>query len=278
MARRCVYTVLYGQYDCLPPQEVQERSGLPFIAFVDPESPPREVHGWTLRWLPPRLRGDPVRSARFVKLHPHLLLPEFEESLYIDCTVRLRVPPEAVFEAMLEGQARAMACCAHSHRTSVLDEVRAVIALGYDDPGVIRRQLEAYAAQGLGGTGPLVWSGMQVRRHHDPELVRFNTLWWEQVLRFSRRDQISFPFLAEQEGFEVTAHPIDNEESVLHCWPVPRTRARSPWRGEAASGHLATLIAEVARAARVMPAELVRLHTDVADAQPLKIKAGSQIS
>lgn len=244
MARRCVYTALYGAFDSLPPVPA---GGMPCIAFVDPDSPPAEAHGWTLRPLPPRVPGDTVRSARFAKLHPHLLLPEFDESLYLDCSVRLRQPPEAVFAALLDSQAAPMACCAHSHRSAVLDEVRAVLALGYDDPGLVRRQLEDYAAQGLRGGGPLIWTGMLARRHHDPALARFGTLWWEQVLRFSRRDQIAFPYLAEREGFAVAVHAIDNEDSPLHEWPVPRARTRAPWRPARAAPDpgLAALIREI---------------------------------
>jgi len=245
MPRRCVFTVLYGPYDSLPP--VGTGSGLPHIAFMDCDSPPPEAQAWEIRRLPQRLAGDTVRSARFVKLHPHLVLPEFDESLYLDCSVRLRQAPEALFAALLDAQPHAMACFAHSHRSCVQDEVRAVLALGYDDPGIIRRQIEAYAAQGLRGSGPLVWTGLLLRRHHEPGMVRFNTLWWEQVLRFSRRDQIAFPFLAEREGFAVQVHPIDNEESDFHTWPVPRDRPRAPWRPAvpAAGGALSKLIGEL---------------------------------
>lgn len=227
--RRCVYTVLYGALDRLPPLD---GAGMAAIAFVEPDFPPGEANGWTLRHLPPRLPGDPVRSARFAKLHPHLLLPDFNESLYIDCTVRLRQPPRALFAALLDGHAAPLACPAHSHRTSVLDEVRAVLALGYDDPALIRRQVAAYAALGLSGTGPLAWCGLLLRRHHDAKLARFSALWWEQVLRFSRRDQIALPFLAEQEGFFPHLHALDNEESPFHVWPVPRERVRALWAVE----------------------------------------------
>lgn len=231
--RRCVYTVLYGQLDCLPPLEP---AGMAAIAFVDPAFPPEEANGWTLRSLAPRLPGDPVRSARFAKLHPHLLLPDFNESLYIDCSVRLRQPPQALFAALLDGQASPLACLAHSHRSSVLDEVRAVLELGYDDPALIRRQVAAYAALGLRGDGPLAWCGLLLRRHHHSKLVRFSALWWEQVLRFSRREQIAFPFLAEQQGFRAVLHPLDNERSPFHVWPVPRERVRAPWWAERPEG------------------------------------------
>ncbi len=228
MARSCVYTVLYGDRDRLHAQKVLAASGLDFIAFTD--DPAANWPGWTCRTLPQRLPGDPVRSSRYVKLHPHALLPDYDASIYIDATVLLRQPPEALFAALLDGQGNPMACLAHSHRKCVLDEVRAVLSLNFDDPARCLRQMAAYAQAGWRGSVPLIWSGLLLRRHHDPGVVATMEAWWEHVLLFSRRDQLSFAFVAEQQGLAFTAHALDNEESLFHQWPVPRERQRAPWR------------------------------------------------
>ena len=251
MTRRCVYTVLYGDTDRLHPQPVRVNSGLDFIAFTD--DPAAAWPGWTCRLLPQRLPGDPVRSARYVKFHPHVLLPDYDASLYIDATVLLRQPPEALFAALLDGHSETMACFAHSHRDCVLDEVRAVLELGYDDPELCLRQMAAYARAGWTGTVKLTWSGLLLRHHHQPAVIAVMQLWWEHVLRFSRRDQLSFAFVAEHQGFAFTAHALDNEDSPFHQWPVPRDRPRPPWQaarptavpGDGFQSRLHALVAEL---------------------------------
>jgi hypothetical protein len=225
--RCCVYTTLYGTFDTLPEQPVRQDSQLDFIAFVG--DPTLVSETWTLRHLPPRIAADPVRSSRYPKLHPHLLLPEYQASLYIDCSVQLKHPPEALFEALLFGQTETMACLRHSHRDNVLDEVRAVLHLGYDDPDRCLQQLCAYADTGFRGTVPLTWSGVMLRFHHHPDVSGLMEAWWEHVLRFSRRDQLSFGYLAEKRGFSFAAHALDNEDSPWHRWPVPRERERAQW-------------------------------------------------
>ena len=226
--RCCVYTTLYGTLDTLPEQVVCQDSRLDFIAFVG--DPALVSETWTLRHLPPRIPADPVRSSRYPKLHPHLLLPEYQASLYIDCSVQLKHPPEAIFDALLFGQTETLACLSHSHRDNLLDEVRAVLQLGYDDPDRCLQQLCAYADTGFQGTVPLTWSGLMLRYHHHPDVSGFMEAWWEHVLRFSRRDQLSFGYLAETRGFSFKAHALDNEDSPWHRWPVPRDRQRAPWR------------------------------------------------
>jgi len=230
MPRRCVYTVLYGNTDTLPAQTVRGASALDFIAFID--DPAAAVPGWTCRLLPQRIPGDPVRSARYVKFHPHLLLPDYDASLYIDCTVRLRQPPEALFAALLDGHSETMACLAHSHRDCVLDEVRAVLTLGYDDAELCLRQMADYARAGWRGEVRLTWTGLLLRHHHHPQVIATMQMWWENVLRYSRRDQLSLAFVAERLGFTFAVHAFDNEDSPFHQWPVPRERARAPWQTE----------------------------------------------
>ena len=225
--RSCVYTTLYGNLDSLPEQPVRQYSQLDFIAFVD--DPGIVSNTWSLRQLPARIATDLSRSARYPKLHPHRLLPDYEASLYIDCTVQLQQPPEAIFENLLFGHSETMACLRHSHRDNVLDEVRAVLHLDYDDPDRCLQQLSDYARAGFRGLVPLTWNGMLLRFHHHPAVSSFMELWWEQVLRYSRRDQLSFGYLAEQRDFPFAAHAIDNEDSPWHRWPVPQDRVRAPW-------------------------------------------------
>jgi hypothetical protein len=225
--RCCVYTALYGNFDKLPEQPVRAASAVDFIAFVG--DPALASRTWTVRHLPPRLPGDPVRSARFVKTHPHILLPDYDASLYIDCTVMLKQPPEALFDGLLFGRSETMACFRNNQRDNVPDEALTVLNLGYDDPDVYLRQLRAYADTEYRGIVPLIWGGLLLRFHHHASVVAMMERWWEHVLRYSRRDQLSFSYLAEILDFPFVGHALDNENSVWHSWPVSRSRVRAPW-------------------------------------------------
>ncbi len=225
--RRCVYTALYGAHDQLPEQPVRAFSGLDFIAFVG--DPAIRSETWEIRHLPALLPDDPVRSSRFPKLLPHRVLPEYDASLYIDCTVRLAQPPEALFADLLDGHSTTMACLRHHERFNVLDEALAVIELGYDDPAVCLAQVAAYRRAGLTGGVPMIWGGMLLRNHANPVVTACMERWFAHVLRYSRRDQLSFPYVAEELGFPFVAHPYSSLASPWHSWPHPRERSRAAW-------------------------------------------------
>jgi hypothetical protein len=228
MTRCCVYTVLYGQDEPLPEQPVRADSAVDFIAFVG--DPALASETWQLRHLPPLLPDDPVRSARYVKTHPHILLPDYDASLYIDCAVLLLRPPEAFFADLLFGVTDTMALVRHCQRDTIAEEADAVATWNLDDPLVCAEQMQAYALDGHAGTVPLMWAGLLLRFHNDPRVVACMEAWFAHVMAFSRRDQLAFPHVAEKLGFPFHALDFDTRESAWHRWPIDPFKQRAPWR------------------------------------------------
>jgi hypothetical protein len=227
MTRCCVYTVLYGQDEALPEQPVRADSAVDFIAFVG--DPALTSTTWQVRHLPLLLPDDPVRSSRYVKMHPHVLLPDYDASLYIDCAVLLLRPPEAFFESLLFGVTDTMAILRHCQRDNIAEEADAVATWNLDDPLVCAEQLQAYALDGHTGAVPLMWAGMMLRFHNDPRVVACMETWFAHVMAFSRRDQLAFPYVAEKLGFPFHALDFDTRESDWHHWPIDPHKQRAPW-------------------------------------------------
>ncbi len=234
MLRRVVYTVLYGQQNALVELPVRRDSAIDFIAFVD--DPTLRSDTWTIRHLPPLLPTDIIRSSRFPKICAHRVLPDYDVSLYIDTKVRLTARPEEIFADLLEGQTSTMACLRHDSRATIDDEAEAIIGLGLDRADICRAQLAAYRRDGFAGTVPLTWSGMLLRYHHEPIVRETMERWFAQVLRYSRRDQISFPYVAEKSGLGFVAHPFSNRETKWHQWPVAPSHVRDGYWESAIEG------------------------------------------
>jgi len=224
----CVYTVLYGTADCLQeyPQDIRET--MDFIAFVDDPTITSET--WKLRQLRPRFPADLPRSSRWVKLQPHLLLPEYDASLYVDCTVDLLVPPQTLFQDLLFGQTDTMALIRHSMHEGLEREVAAILSLDLDSPARMLSQFQAYASTGFQASETLIWCGIMLRWHHHPEVIALMQSWLEHVLLYSRRDQLSLPYLLQHSAADPVLHPIDNRASRYHRWPSSLTRQRADWR------------------------------------------------
>ena len=89
--RRCkrvvVYTAIIGNYDELRAPLIVDPD-IDYVAFVD---------DWVMAVPAPWIRrsysrehGSDRLTARFIKTHPHLLLPEYEVSVWVDAAFQIR--------------------------------------------------------------------------------------------------------------------------------------------------------------------------------------------
>jgi hypothetical protein len=219
----CVYTALIGQYEDLNEQPVRARSAMRFICITD--DPRLSSDSWEIRLIQPVFPMDPIRSQRDVKLRPHVHLPEFEGSIYIDNSVVLTEPPEALWALRPSGTALAQP--RHSGRESVMDEFLEVSRLGFDDQTRIFEQLNHYLLN-----DPEVleqrpfWSAILLRDHRDARLRRTMDIWIAHLCRYSRRDQLSINMALHLGGISAHALDLHNLLSPFHRWPVAPGRDR----------------------------------------------------
>ncbi len=223
-ANRCIYTSLVGRYEALNEQPVAASSQFRFICLTD--DPELTSTSWECRLVRPAFAMDPIRSQRFFKLLPHVHLPEFDGSIYIDNSIVLAEPPEAIWPLLPPGAGLAMP--RHSFRATVLDEFLEVVQLGMDDPGRIFEQLNHYAL-----TCPEVlqeapwWSAIMLRDHRDRRVQQAMQTWLAHLLRYARRDQLSINLALREAALQPVALLIDNHQSWFHRWPVAHGRDRN---------------------------------------------------
>jgi len=171
-----------------------------------------------------------------MKILAHEYLAEYDESLYIDNTVALKMASPLLFDALLPPDS-VMALARHSFRGPLLDEYTAVIEQRLDAGWVCQEQQSHY--QECNPTAldvPTLWSGLMLRRHNAPAVQAVMQFWWENVLRYSRRDQLSLPIALSAATFTPLIHDIDIYTSPYHEWPrwvanTTRPGRIRPWDG-----------------------------------------------
>lgn len=121
-------------------------------------------------------------------MHPHLLFPDYEYSVYIDGSVW----PVSDFTLMAP-RPGSFPVAMHSHkgRDCVYDELDACVAQGRDSPERLERHRERLMSKGVPRRAGLLEAPVIARRHHDPECVRIMEAWWERFMDGCRRDQVS---------------------------------------------------------------------------------------
>jgi hypothetical protein len=228
MSQVCVYTTLLGNYERINEQPVAAGLQIPFICLTD--DPDLRSESWQIRLVQPVFLSDPVRSQRDLKIRPHVYLPEFARSLYIDNSVILKQPPDRLFE-MGAASPQGIVMPPHSFRQTVLDEFLEVAHLGFDDSNRVFEQLNHYLLN-----CPEVlqeqpwWAAIIVRDHTNPRLCRALEFWASHVMRYSRRDQLSVNVAMHLAGIQPEPLRIDNFDSQFHSWPHAQDRNRE--RGE----------------------------------------------
>lgn len=163
-------------------KENQNTEGAEFVAFCDR---PLVSNTWEIRPACDLFR-DPVRNAKAHKILPHLYFPDYDYSLWIDGTLELMDPAPLLVE-------RYLAECdvvfgRHSVHRSLDDEVEACLREVLDDPALIQEQIEA---GGVADSGPGFPLASAILRRHTPTVAQFNAVWWSEICRWSRRDQLS---------------------------------------------------------------------------------------
>lgn len=221
MGRLCVFTTLIGGYEELNEQPVAARSAIPFVCLTD--DPALSSASWQIRLVKPLFPMDPIRSQRELKIRPHIHLPDFDSSLYIDNSVLLTLPPEHLIEQCFSTSLFCLPL--HSFRQSLLDEFLEVSKLGKDDQGRIFEQLNHYLVDFPEILKERPYStGLLFRRHNDARVKAVQEIWASHVHRYSRRDQLSLNIVFAQAGFTPDTLAIDNFSSWFHSWPHARER------------------------------------------------------
>lgn len=185
-----VYTAIFSDYDEPPAlREIDER--IDYFLFTDGSvktAPPP----WQIRVINP-IFADPQRDARRVKLLPHLFLPkQYHTSVWVDSSLSLRNLTAELIEQLL-GDAD-IAVTRHDARNCIYEEAKAVLAVRYESPARVARQMQRYRMKGFPESFGLHATMFLARRHARDTCLSFNLQWWEELSRFSKRDQLSFDY------------------------------------------------------------------------------------
>ncbi len=214
MAKRVVYTALFGPHEDLTPQSVPIDGEIDYLCFTD--DPQLKSDFWTVIHEPGLFPADPRRSQRSIKIRGHEVLKSYEQWLYIDNTVRLKVPALKIFDDWLDGHEWAAISLPAG---SLWEEFEKNLLLDKDVPERINEQLSDYSAHHREAldTRP-VWNGM-FARHNTEAVQRFSELWFLHVCRYSARDQLSMMVALSATGVSLRRIAAGTRNSPWHDWP-----------------------------------------------------------
>jgi hypothetical protein len=201
-AKIVVYTAISKGFDSLiPPLPLWQKEAI-FVAFLEE---PQPAPGWEIRPLHQEFK-DPCRNAKIHKVMPHLYFPDTEYSLWIDGCIILKstMPLGRMIKRHLARHD--LALCKHPIRDSLYQEALYCLKFKMDQPEIIDRQMQRYFDEGYPQGAGLVECTVILRRHTQ-RVQCLNELWYKEIERGSRRDQLSFNYATHKLGLKYAHLP-----------------------------------------------------------------------
>ena len=202
MNNKVIYTANIGGYDeVIEPDYIPD--GWDLICFTDKDL---KSENWKIHKVLP-LYEDDTRTARKYKLLPHRWFPNYEYSLWIDSNIKIISDINDLLKILdncnyatydhLQNQLDPRSC--------IYQEGNAILQLGQqsgkfkDDPNLIKKQLDRYVQEGYPQNNGLVVQMQVLRRHNEKDVVRAMEQHWIELKHNSKREQLSFNYIAWKE-------------------------------------------------------------------------------
>jgi hypothetical protein len=218
--RITVYSCYFGVYEPFNPEATSQEGDHARVVFTD--HPGLSSQGVTVQREAEG--GDPGRLSRLAKLRPHLFFGDQDWVIYIDNGARLTVPPGEIvarIEAEYPGGAPAgRYLFRHDRRTCAYREARLCMRQGKIPRADYRRQVAHYQAAGFPENWGLFVNTVMIQKMGDPATDAFNDAWFDHYMAFSRRDQVSLPFMLWQKGYPLRVLPFAMTDVTR--WPYFR--------------------------------------------------------
>lgn len=204
-----VYTAIFGDYEPLLDPKVINKN-LDYICFTD--NPNLKSDVWTVKVIPDYVNDfnnfnneisftdlDYTRRARTIKTLPHVFLKDYDFSIWVDAGFLITGDIIKFINRYTEKDFLGVT---HSVRNCLYDEAKEVLRLKIDDENLILKQIERYRKDNYPTNNGLIESGILFRRHNNPKLVKVMEDWFAEIFKFSKRDQISFNYVAWKNGLD----------------------------------------------------------------------------
>lgn len=204
-----VYTSIFGGYDNLIDDQFQ-MEGADFICFTDRDI---ESKTWKIVKSTP-IYNDPNRNAKKYKILPHRYLKDYDWSIWIDGNIKVISDirpmcdgdPYKVYDHMQ----------VFDKRDCIYNEAQAILNFGKinsertpergiknwkDNPRVIIEQMNRYMVEGYPKNNGLATNPIIIRNHNNSDVIKNMEDWWVEIKYNSKRDQLSFNYIAWKNKF-----------------------------------------------------------------------------
>lgn len=187
-----VYTVVSGKYDEIN-EPIYRDSNIDYYIFTD-QTIPNDSAWKIINFKDIHLENmSPLEQARYVKTHPHEFFKDYDYSMFIDGNIKLTCDVKPLFYSLKDSN-NIMGIHHHQCRDCAYVEARVIYAQGRAKLKDIYYQMQYYKKAGFPKKYGLFETNVLIRQHNNPKCIKIMEEWWEQIRKFTKRDQLSFTY------------------------------------------------------------------------------------
>jgi hypothetical protein len=192
-----VYSCLTGGYDDI--RSVVKDIDIDFIMFTDinEDEWPKNT-GWTFRKVDESLASTPHLLNRYYKMHPHVVVSEYESSFYIDTNIQiLKTDALKTLNKKLTESDSFIAISTHPDRKCIYEECKAVVKFNKIRKADAKKHKEFLIENGYPKNNGLFENNLIWRKSHNKNTILLMKEWWATINKegLSKRDQLSFVYV-----------------------------------------------------------------------------------
>lgn len=208
---KVIYTCITGNYVDLQLHEYIDNTW-DYVCFTDNKEllSYKQYGCWHIR---PIIFGelDNTRNNRWHKTHPHILFPDYEESIYLDGN--MNIISSYVFNC-IENSKNNILLPKHWKDNCVYEEIKNVINIIVPDGGEkienVIKMKNFLTEHNFPKNYGLNENNFIYRKHNDQKIIDINEMWWTFIRDYTKRDQLSFSYVLYKHGIKPSDIAIEN--------------------------------------------------------------------
>ncbi len=199
--RVAVYTCIIGNYDSLKEPMYINNACCDFYAITDFPIPKKSK--WKRMDIDSILGTEgltPNMKNRYVKLHPHELFGDYDYSVYVDGSVTVVADMMPMIGRMINKNAWIGLHLMTTGVDCIYEEAKSVIGEKKAPAALVKKQIDAYRKDNYPAHNGLYNNTVIIRKHNQTMCIKVMKDWWEQLLTYTQRDQLSLCYVLWKNG------------------------------------------------------------------------------
>ncbi len=206
MEKICVYTCITGSYDNLKEVKVNEEN-IDYICFTNNKQLTSST--WKIIYIEDDKLSNHYLSRKLKMIGDSYIDENYTLSIWIDASVIFKKSVKEFLNEYFDYKNDVFLACKHHLRNSIAEEAKACIRYKKGNKERIDKLLSFYKQENFKDDLGLLEMTLIVKRHNDPLVRKTMKLWFDMILNYSERDQLSFMYCIYKTGLKVKAIPLN---------------------------------------------------------------------